>query len=373
MFAALFSLTVTLYAAILLFFILGLFSTRESRTENQPFVSIVIPARNEKDHIENILQDVTHQTYPIDYYEIIVVDDESSDITSNLVNAFSQRYPNVKPMSSQEGSPHLKNKKRALDVGIRASKGEIVLVTDADCRVTSRWVETMVSYFTPDVGFAIGHSQVDSNETLNQQIEALDYLMLSAAARSTAQFGVPFACTGQNLAYRRAAFDEVGGFSSFADSLGGDDNFLLQAVRRKTSWEIVAALDPNSFVKTVPCNSRSEFVSQRIRWASDSLYFREANPLFFFVIITTFLANLFPVVFVIGLIFGLDSLSPLINGLAVKFFAEGFMMAKATRLFNNRDLRKAFVSWFLFQIPYIVYMGLTTLTGKSTTWGGRQS
>jgi len=48
-------------------------------------------------------------------------------------------------------------------------------------------------------------------------------------------------------------------------------------------------------------------------------------------------------------------------------------MAKATRLFNNRDLRKVFVSWFLFQIPYIVYMGLTTLTGKSTTWGGRQS
>ncbi len=101
MFATLFSLTITLYAAILLFFILGLFSTRESRTENQPFVSIVIPARNEKDHIENILQDVVHQTYPVDYYEIIVVDDESSDITSNLVNAFSQRYPNVKHKSSQ--------------------------------------------------------------------------------------------------------------------------------------------------------------------------------------------------------------------------------------------------------------------------------
>jgi len=373
MFAALFSLTVTLYAAILFFFFLGLFSTRETRTENQPFVSIVIPVRNEKDHIENILQDVTHQTYPVDSYEIIIVDDESSDITPNLVQAFSQCYPNVKLVSSQKGSPHLKNKKRALDVGIRVSKGEIVLVTDADCRVTSRWVETMISYFAPEVGLVIGYSQVNSNERLNQQIEALDFLMLSAAARSTAQFGVPFACTGQNLAYRRAGFDEVDGFSTFADALGGDDNFLLQSVRKKTSWEIVSALDPNSFTRTSPCKTRSEFVSQRIRWASDALYFKEANPLFFFAIVTTFLANLFPVASAIGLIFGLGSLSSLTNGLTIKFLAEGFMMAKATSLFKCRDLRKAFVPWFLLQMPYVIYIGLTTLAGKTVTWGGRQS
>ena len=135
----------------------------------------------------------------------------------------------------------------------------------------------------------------------------------------------------------------------------------------------MSALDPNSFTRTSPCKTRSEFVSQRIRWASDALYFKEANPLFFFAIVTTFLANLCPMASAIGIMFGLGSLSSLINGLTIKFLAEGFMMAKATSLFKCRDLRKAFVPWFLLQMPYVVYIGLTTLTGKTVTWGGRQS
>ncbi len=367
---ALLTLTVGLYAVALLFFTLGLYLSKEKRTDSRPVVSVVIPARNEKDHIETVLHDVTHQTYPADRFEVVVVDDESEDVTPNLVRAFSEQFPNVRLLSSSDGNPRLKHKKRPLDVGIRGAEGEIILQTDADCRVTSRWIEVMVSYFTEDVGMVIGHSQIDADGTTAQQVEALDFLMLSTAGRSTAQFGSPFAATGQNLAFRKEAFLEVGGFSPFADALGGDDTFLLQSIR-KSSWEIATALDQHSFTRTVPSQSFNAFISQRVRWASDSLYFREANPLFFFVIVTTFMANFLILTSLGAILFGVGSITGLLNCLVLKFLAEGFLMAKATNVFDKRELRPAFLPWFLFQIPYVVYMGIVTLTGGKQAWGGR--
>ncbi|MEE2876510.1 MAG: glycosyltransferase [Candidatus Neomarinimicrobiota bacterium] len=365
------TLTVGLYGVLLLFFTLGLYLTKEKKTDRQPFVTVVIPARNEKEHIETVLHDVTHQTYPINLYEIIVVDDESEDITPNLVRVFAERHPNLRLLSSADGDPNLKYKKRPLDVGIRAASGEIILQTDADCRVTSRWIETMVSYFTPKVGMVIGHSQIEANGSTAQHVEALDFLMLSATGRSTSQYGSPFAATGQNLAFLKEAFLDVGGFSPFADALGGDDTFLLQSIRKESSWEVVSALNEHSFSRTLPCESFKSFISQRVRWASDSLYFREANPLFFFVIVTTFLANFMALVSLAGLIIGTSSFENLINVLIFKFLAEGYLMARATKVFDRRDLRPAFLPWFFFQMPYVVYMGIVTIVGRSQGWGGR--
>ena len=140
MIATLISITISFYAIIILIFTLGLFSSREKRSTLEPFISVVIPALNEKNHIEQILYDVTHQTYPSDRYEILVVDDESTDITPNLVRAFMDRYQNLRMLSSREGDHNLKYKKRPLDVGVRAAQGEIILQTDADCRVSNRWI-----------------------------------------------------------------------------------------------------------------------------------------------------------------------------------------------------------------------------------------
>ena len=363
--------TISSYALIILIFTIGLFLFKEKKTTIKPFVSVIIPALNEKDHIEKILFDVSNQTYPTEKYEILVIDDESSDITSNLVMALTEKYQNIKLLNSKDGDSTLKFKKRPLDLGIRNSSGEFIIQTDADCQVSNRWLETMVSYFTDNVGMVIGHSQINYDQSISQQVEALDFLMLSATGRSTAQFGLPFAATGQNLAFRKKTFYEVGGFSAFANALGGDDTFLLQSIRNKSDWDIVSALDKNSFTKTVPSLSFQSLISQRRRWASDSLYFRSTNPVFFVVIVTTFLANLSILIsFAINFVLS-GSFQILINCLMIKLLLEGWMMVKTTSIYNCQNLRKAFIPWFFLQIPYIVYMGITTLTPKNKTWGGR--
>ena len=363
--------TIISYALIILIFTIGLFLFKEKKTTIKPFVSVIIPALNEKDHIEKILFDVSNQTYPTEKYEILVIDDESSDITSNLVMALTEKYQNIKLLNAKDGDSTLKFKKRPLDLGIRNSSGEFIIQTDADCQVSNRWLETMVSYFTDNVGMVIGHSQINYDQSISQQVEALDFLMLSATGRSTAQFGLPFAATGQNLAFRKKTFYEVGGFSEFANALGGDDTFLLQSIRNKSDWDIVSALDKNSFTQTVPSLSFQSLISQRRRWASDSLYFRSTNPIFFVVIVTTFLANLSILIsFAINFVLS-GSFQILINCLMIKLLLEGWMMVKTTSIYNCQNLRKAFIPWFFLQIPYIVYMGITTLTPKNKAWGGR--
>ena len=368
---AIFFLSLSLYCLVLLVFLLGLFSKKEIRSQKQPFVSVIIPAKNEKDNIGNILFDVTHQTYPRDKYEIIIIDDESTDITPNICNAFVEKYPNVTLLSTKGFTSPLRYKKKPLDLGISHANGEIILLTDADCHVASTWIESMVSYFTPEVGMVIGYSETSPVNATFEKIQALDFLMLMSAARGTAQLGLPYACTGQNLAYRKGAFKEVGGFSAFANSVGGDDTLLLHQIKQKTRWKIVFALDSASFASSPPLSSLRAFITQRIRWAADTISIKDTDPLFFSIIVTTFLANLMPVILTISLLFSSLAFLPLIKGLTFKFALEGLLMLKGTTVFKRKELISIFPAWFFFQIPYITLMGILSFFGNRFSWGGR--
>jgi len=332
----------------------------------------VIPVKNEKDFISRILSEITRQTYPKLKYEVIVVDDESTDITPNVCRAFAEKHSHVRFLSTKEYSSPLRYKKRPLDMGIIQAKGEIILLTDADCHISSSWIEMMVSYFTPEVGFVIGYSQTDPVVTRLHKIQALDFLLLMGATRGTTVWGLPFACTGQNLAYRKQAFEQVGGFSSFATASGGDDNLLLQRIKSFTKWKIVFASDSFSYVSNYPVTTLKELLTQRIRWATDVFYIRHFDPLFFSIIVITFLANLFPFI-LLGISPWYPTLIyPLFLGLVVKFVIEGILMIRTTHVFNRKNLRPTFPNWFFFQIPYITTMGILSFLGNRLPWGGRQ-
>lgn len=343
-----------------------------ARSNDYPSVTVVIPVKNEKDHVARILTEVTHQTYPNDRYDIIVVDDESTDISPNICRAFAEKHSNVTFLSTKDSSSALQFKKRPLDMGIRRAPGEIILLTDADCHVSSSWIEVMTSYFTPGVGMVIGHSQISPSVTNIQKIQALDFLLLMGAAKGAAQLGVPLACTGQNLAYRKKAFDEVGGFSSFPSAVGGDDNLLLQLIKHRTDWKIAFASDSFSYVSSPPLVTLRDFFTQRMRWASDALCIPRYDLSFFSIIVTTFLANILPLIMLMGSPWNPGLLLPLVKGLILKFAAEGALMMRITRILNRSELRGIFPLWFLFQIPYVAIIGGLTLPGKGPPWGGRQ-
>ncbi len=352
---------------------IGLFQCRTGASKARPFVSVVVAARNEENHIEGCLNRLVRQTYPQDRYEILVVDDDSDDRTPEIVARTVAAHAHVRCLSVGDAFPHMTAKKRPLSVGIREARGEIILTTDADCRVPPTWMAGMVACFEPDVGAVIGFSQVKapgSPLTPFERLQGLDFLALMSASAGAANLGLPLAASGQNLAYRKALFEGVGGFRTIAHRSSGDDVLLLQLMRRANRGRIVFAAHPETFVSTWRTESVGGFWQQRRRWASNAFYQLRLNRPFFIYITAVFLVNLLaPLGLVTGTFAG-GRLFPLACW-AAKAVADLAVTWKGAWTFGRSDLLPALPAWEILQAPYTVLVGLTgSLTGF--TWKDRQ-
>ena len=130
------SLLVGFYFIGAIWFVCGT-RRKNSISDRMPMVSVVVAARNEAIFIEGCLRALGQQDYPSDKYEVIVVDDGSTDGTDRLA-IDSQDGPTAMRLLRTGGGG---SKKAALSLGISAAKGEIILSTDADCLVAAGWIQ----------------------------------------------------------------------------------------------------------------------------------------------------------------------------------------------------------------------------------------
>jgi cellulose synthase/poly-beta-1,6-N-acetylglucosamine synthase-like glycosyltransferase len=363
-----------LYAGVLTLFWAGLFRPRRGLSKDRPKVTVVIAARNEEKDLPLLLEDLEKQTYPRDILEIIIANDHSEDQTGQIIDSFSRkdsRFIHV-PVTLYE--PGFTAKKNALTQALRQASGEIILTTDADCRVHPAWVETMASFFTPDTGLVAGFSQLsdpEKHESLFEKLQAVDFLMLMGAAQGSANWDHGLAASGQNLAYRKKVYDEVGGFQRIGRRISGDDVLFLQLVRKMTRWKVRFASSETAYNRTRAESSFRAFVHQRRRWASNAAYQWRLNKPFFMYVITTFLTNL---ILLISLptVMLMPALVPgFLAAWIVKALSENLLFSRSCRIYRRSDLYSAFLLWFLCQIPYVVIVGLTGTLG-GFTWKGRE-
>jgi len=346
----------------------------------RPFVSVIIAARNEQQTIGALLQSLTNQTYRD--YEIIVVNDRSTDSTAEIVQSFQSSDPRIKLITIQSISNDLPPKKNALTEGVNASKGEILCFTDADCLPSNEWIETLISWFDEHVGVVVGYSPYDPTMAPDDTRWTFGKRLLSrfiigeefkGAIWSAGSIGLNLAwlCTGRNLAYRRAVFDEVGGFERIKMSVGGDDDLFLQLVRHQTGWTIRYSTSPQSFVLTAPARTFSKFVEQRKRHFSTGKYFSAPMKTFFFLFHAS---NL---ILFLGLFVGILTVQLEIIGLAafaVKIASDLFLTLTATWILLGRNIRRHFhiFSFLVTEILYIVYNTLIGPLGFITTFKWKQ-
>ena len=361
------------YVLAIILFTLGLFFPKKGVNKRTYSVSVVIAARNEEKNIERILRDLIHQTYPKDKYEVIVVDDCSSDNTCDVVQKMSRDFHQIKLVQVRATAAKISPKKYALSLGIKKSAGEIIITTDADCRVRSTWIETMVSCFSPRVGMVIGFSQLGrqyEEHSPFEQIQALDFLALMTCAAGSSNLGHALAASGQNIAYRRCVFEQVGGFSKIGHRISGDDVLLLQLVRRHTRWRIRFAQSPRAFNASQPEKTLKDFIHQRTRWASNGAYQLEQNILFFTYVLSVFLFNVSLVSGVLLSIFIKSALVPTLIAFGAKTFFELLLLLRGAKIFGRFDLLRYFLLWTILEIPYVVVVGFIGTFGNFT-WKGR--
>ena len=365
-------ISTAIYVGAALAFLVGLRRKRQPDSAGScPFVSVVIAARNEAGFIGDCLDGLARQAYPAEHYEVLVVDDGSTDGTAQIVTRFATTYPQFRGIEVTDAFQHMAAKKRPLAEGIRASRGEIILTTDADCSVPATWISGMVSQLETGVDVVIGFSQVkNAGERLTpaERLQAFDFLALMSASAGAANLGVPLAASGQNFAYRKALFERVDGFEKIASCPSGDDVLLLQLFRGAGA-KIAFSDHPHTFVSTRRAESMAGFWNQRRRWASNARRMAALNPVFFVYLANVFLINLLiPYGIVLGAVETAVGLP--LSCLAVKALADLGVVWRGARRFGRTDLLPVLPVWELLQIPYTVMVGLFGTFG-SFVWKGR--
>jgi cellulose synthase/poly-beta-1,6-N-acetylglucosamine synthase-like glycosyltransferase len=362
-----------IYGTAILLFFLGLFFPQTNSNPQKPFVSVVIALKNERERIPELLQSLLNQNYPDELYEIIMVDNESTDGSGALLRQATETHPKLQVFSTTNYQTPLRFKKAALQLGIEQACGEIILMTDADCLPGSGWIRSMACSFRPGVGMVVSFTGIRDTKATFNGWQALDYLMLMAGAQGSLNLGLVWGCAGSNMAFRKSVFEAVGGYQALVQRIGGDDSLFMQIIHRKTGQKVSFAAVREAWVETASIPSLKEFLQQRMRWAADANYMLKLNPLFFVVILATFLSNLAP--FGLGLAWwnGLLGYGPLLGFLLVKLSLEGLLTWRGTAVYYRKQLQVFFPVWFLLQMPYIVLMGVLSFFGNRTRWQSSQS
>ncbi|MBT5782150.1 MAG: glycosyltransferase, partial [Candidatus Marinimicrobia bacterium] len=176
-------ISVVLYFLFIIFIISGLFkheSPNISSSKDLPMVSVVIAARNEDSNLPDLIYDLVNQEYPLDKLEVIFVNDRSTDLTNRILNEASDNYSFIKQIVIEELSAEMTPKKYALTKGIESANGEIIISTDADCRVGKLWVSSMTSDVIKSNGISIGFSKI-SDKSFFDQYQKIDFLGIISA------------------------------------------------------------------------------------------------------------------------------------------------------------------------------------------------
>lgn len=351
------------YLLLISSFIIGwlrLQETRSTGVSGKLRVSVLIAARNEEACILNCLNDILAQKYPAHLLEIIVVDDHSSDTTSEKVLGLNS--PQVNLIRLNETQALNSYKKKAITEAIALSTGELIITTDADCRMGPLWIASIVSryeegntcFISAPVTYFEEHDQF-------QKIQTVEFITLIAMGASAIGNNIPFTCNGANLAYSKKVFLELDGFKGIDHIASGDDELLLHKVAAAYPHKISFLKSTDAIVYTYAKDNLTEFLKQRKRWASKSMRYKNKLPVFVSVMVYAFYLSI--VLNFIAGIFYPACLIPAFALLLVKVGIDTLLFHTAAGFFRRRKFMAYLLQSSILHIGYILYIGMISHYG----------
>jgi len=352
------------YSLFLLFILIGLRKLKPSQSKQIPkeFISIIIPFRNESENIISNIKSIIKQNFPKENYEVIYVDDNSSDNSFQILDNYPKPI-NVKVLSlPRDYSPNA-HKKRAIRYGIENSTGDIIMTTDADCFYSENWLSSMLSNIDDETGFISGPVEFLNDDGMFSKLQKLEFAGLVITGAGLIGIGKPTICNAANIAYRKKTYEEVNGFYDQMDLSSGDDELLMQKIAKDTKYKVKFSLLTESIVKTSASKNINEFYHQRKRWASKGLFYKNVRLIITLILIYLFYLGLVIQPFLILLIsssfaysFGLS--------LVIKLVFEYLILLKGKNILFPKLSLKPFIFAEFLQVPYIIIAGFSGLFGN---------
>lgn len=343
-------------------------------SEPKTSFSILVPFRNEEMNLNSLLQSIASIDYPTEKFELILINDASSDTSISIVQQFIAQCPNLNIILvdnvRQSGSP----KKDAIKHGVQKASYEWIVTTDADCLVPVSWLSAFDSMIRqqPLQLIVAPVTYVDQLGFLHR-FQMLDFMSLQGITMGSfgikdKKFGHPFLCNGANLCYKKDCFKDVNGFVGNQHIASGDDVFLLEKIYQKYPDEVQFIKSKEAIVYTTSKDSFRDLIQQRVRWAAkanayDSIFTKLVG---FLVFITSFMM-------VILLILGsMGQITWLYVGFIflLKFNIDFLLLYKTSQFFEQEKVLKSYFISSLLHPFYTVFVALLSFK-KTYTWKDR--
>jgi cellulose synthase/poly-beta-1,6-N-acetylglucosamine synthase-like glycosyltransferase len=341
--------------------LLGVRRGRDARGNAQPTVTVVIAARNEEASIRACLSSVLNQTYPKDRYSVIVANDGSSDSTQAICNEFVAKGTALSTFYVAEETTRA-GKSNALAQAIDRATGEVILITDADCTVPETWVEETARRYSSDEVGLVGGITLQQCASPFSGMQSLDWAFILGAAVANASWGNLLGSIGNNLSFRKKAYDAIGGYRNVPFSVT-EDYALVQAIAKTRRWKYLYPLDKKLLVMSKACPDLLTLVRQKHRWGKGGLDMKFSG---FLLLAITGLMHLSPLVVLYWGKFILASFCVLVKMTIDYTFLDSIL----TRLDRGDQLKYFF--WFeMYYLVYAIVIPFLALFGGTVVWKGR--
>ncbi len=359
-----FCLSIQLFFYLFYFARVGFASTKASETfEAKGGVSIIICAKNEYHNLQKLLPVLYNQSYSP--FEIIVVNDKSTDETQPFLIKEKDLHKNLKIVNIDNTPSHINSKKYGLSLGIKQASYDTLLLTDADCvPANSSWVSVMTEKFNnSSTKIALGYCQYKSYPGLLNLFIRFETLYTAVQYLSLALAGSPYMGVGRNLAYSKKFFLDKKGFTDYLKITGGDDDLFVN--KNATRHNTAAVVNVNAIVYSEPKKTWKQYFRQKKRHLSVGKYYNLGDRLRLGLL---FLSQLFFwVLFVVLLLFWQEPYY-VIGGFVLRMAVQYLIFYNA-----SRKLEGEFKFWILpvLDVLYVMYYiatGISALASRNIKW-----
>lgn len=339
---------------------------------NQPTTtfSIVIPFRNEAKHLPQLLQTLALLQYPKGAFEILLVNDASTDNSEALITNFSTANPqlHIRLLINQR---HSKSpKKDAIQTAIQTAKHQWIITTDADCLIPELWLDTFNNYIQSykPVMLVAPVTYIVQSSFLNQ-FQWFDMMSLQGATIGGFGIGKPFLCNGANLAYKKSVFINSNGFNNNNTIASGDDIFMLENMVSRHPKRVHYVKDVAAIVYTHAQPNIPDLIQQRKRWASKTKAYR--YPFSKLTGVLVFLMNALVITLGLWSCFGDINVIYILCLFIAKCSIDFILIFKSASFFRQTNTLK----WYVFSAvlyPFFCTFIVGASIFSSYKWKGRE-
>ena len=338
-------------------------------------ISVIIAARNEENNISECLESIAVQDYPMDLYEVLLIDDFSTDGTHQKVQKIAERYTHIHYHSLSDFKQEheiVAHKKTAIEYGISLAQNDLIVCTDADCVAPHTWLSMIADFYqTQQPQFIAAPVLYHREKNIFEKFQSLDVCATMGITAASIRSKVSYMSNGANLAYPKAIFEELQGFEGLKEKASGDDIMFIYKVAKQYPDGVRFLLSNDAAIKTYANRTLKKFSQQRLRWATKNADLQDRSIPW---ILASVLA--FNCLLLFGSIYSIFMAHNILGLIAfvwlAKMVVDFVFLYTTSEFFFKKQLLRYYFVFEVFHLLYIVIIGITANLVKNYTWKDRK-